>query len=582
MSLPIELPSTLALALCALALAPTIMSFIVASHYKFMAESPKLVYKSTPKNERLLHKCSHLVKKKFYPLWYLCNGHLQTLQLSWANEMDPTPAIPYERQLLDMPDGGVVSLDWALLPSSAKDDQVTLDQRVDASKKTVLVLPGLTGGSGEHYIRTAVERLNSLGWQCVVFNSRGCQDTPLRTPHLFCIAYTGDLRFVARYLTDKFNFTALIGLGFSMGSNVLVKYLGEDGDQVRLTAGISVGNPFDMANCSKNIEGPLFNRLTYSRVLSAGLSDLFFNRSNAHEVFRDHPGLDLEALKKVKKVSEFDELFTIKHFNYKSVDEFYQDGSCVTRLPKVTVPLLCLNAEDDPISVATSLPTKDMVEANENIILCTTKSGGHLAFYEGDYDEDDDIPSIKKQKFKRKLRPCTLSCGGHSTSTHRSHKVLPPSVHSSPIYPRTNMSVAVKGVVRLRVLAGKASPSPAIGQALGPLGVNMMEFCKAFNDRTSKMTENIPVPVVLTAYTDRTFNFATKTPPASWFLKKAAGIKSGSSTPGQQVVGTVHLRQIYEIAKVKQQDEMVDYIDIKSICKTLIGSAKSMGLEVVP
>ncbi|KAF4044964.1 Ribosomal protein L11 RNA binding domain [Phytophthora infestans] len=145
----------------------------------------------------------------------------------------------------------------------------------------------------------------------------------------------------------------------------------------------------------------------------------------------------------------------------------------------------------------------------------------------------------------------------------------------------TNMSVAVKGVVRLRVLAGKASPSPAIGQALGPLGVNMMEFCKAFNDRTSKMTENIPVPVVLTAYSDRTFNFVTKTPPTSWFLKKAAGIKSGSSTPGQQVVGTVHLRQIYEIAKVKQQDEMVDYIDLQSICKTLIGSAKSMGLDVV-
>ncbi|KAG3140074.1 hypothetical protein PI124_g13992 [Phytophthora idaei] len=569
------------------------MLFIVASHYKFMAESPKLVYKSTPKNERLLHKCSHLVKKKFYPLWYLCNGHLQTLQLSWANEMDPTPAIPYERQLLDMPDGGVVSLDWALLPSSAKDDQVTLDQRVDASKKTVLVLPGLTGGSGEHYIRTAVERLNSLGWQCVVFNLRGCQDTPLRTPHLFCIAYTGDLRFVARYLTDKFNFTALIGLGFSMGSNVLVKYLGEDGDQVRLTAGISVGNPFDMANCSKNIEGPLFNRLTYSRVLSAGLNDLFFNRSNAHEVFRDYPGLDLEALKKVKKVSEFDELFTIKHFNYKSVDKFYQDGSCVTRLPKVTVPLLCLNAEDDPISLATSLPTKDMVEANENIILCTTKSGGHLAFYEGDYDEDDDIPSIKKQKFKRKLRPWSVKVIGEFAESHSIVR-RPLNVHAPfaqgftsirPFLadlPKNNMSVAVKGVVRLRVLAGKASPSPAIGQALGPLGVNMMEFCKAFNDRTSKMTENIPVPVVLTAYTDRTFNFATKTPPASWFLKKAAGIKSGSSTPGQQVVGTVHLRQIYEIAKVKQQDEMVDYIEIKSICKTLIGSAKSMGLEVVP
>ncbi|KAE9245816.1 hypothetical protein PF002_g7065 [Phytophthora fragariae] len=570
MSAPSEItraPTTgLAVTLCVLALTPKIMSILASAHYEITAERPKLVYKSTSKNERLLANCAHLVKKKFYPLWYLFNGHLQTLQLSWANEMKPTSAIDYERQLLDMPDGGVVSLDWALLPSTVRDAKASLEERVDSSKKTVLVLPGLTGGSGEHYIRSAVERLNALGWQCVVLNSRGCQDTPLRTPHLFCIAYTDDLRYVARYLTDKYDFAdeAFVGLGFSMGSNVLVKYLGEDGEQARLTAAISVGNPFNMPKCSENMEGPLFNRLTYSRVLSAGLRDLFFNRSNAHEVFRDYPGIDLEALKKVKKVSEFDELSTIKHFNYKSVDEFYQDGSCVTRLPKVSVPLLCLNAEDDPISVATSLPTKDEIEANENVILCTTKKGGHLAFYEGVYDEDDNA----------KIKPKLLS--------QPTFQVSPPPALSSSSYQERNMSVAVKGVVRLRVMAGKASPSPAIGQALGPLGVNMMEFCKAFNERTSKITENIPVPVVLTAFSDRTFTFATKTPPSSWFLKKAAGITSGSATPGQQVVGTVHLRQIYEIAKVKQQDEMVDYIDLQSICKTLIGSAKSMGLDVVP
>ncbi|KAL4140676.1 hypothetical protein PRNP1_014957 [Phytophthora ramorum] len=405
--------TTLAVTLCVLALAPKILLFMVAAHYKLTAEQPTLVYRSTPKNEQLLVKCAHLVRKKFYPLWYLFNGHLQTLQLSWANEMEPTPAIHYHRQLLDMPDGGVVSLDWALLPSGTKNDTASLEEQVDTNRKTVLILPGLTGGSGEHYVRSAAERLNALGWQCVVLNSRGCQNTPLRTPRLFCIAYTDDLRYVAQYLTDKYNFAseAFIGLGFSMGSNVLVKYLGEDGNQVRLTAAISVGNPFDMPKCSENIEGPLFNRLTYSRVLSAGLRDLFFHRSNAHEVFRDYPGIDLEALKKVKKVSEFDELFTIKHFNYKSVDEFYHDGSCITRLPKVTVPLLCLNAEDDPISVATSLPSRDVVEANPNVILCTTKSGGHLAFYEGNYDEDQES-SAEVLKPNRKLTPWSVKVIG--------------------------------------------------------------------------------------------------------------------------------------------------------------------------
>ncbi|KAG1694225.1 hypothetical protein DVH05_021881 [Phytophthora capsici] len=416
MSIPSEFATSpitaLAVTHCALAFLPKIMALIMAAHFKLTAETPKLVFKSTPKNERLLAKCEHLVTKKFYPLWYLFNGHLQTLQLSWANEMEPTPAIAYQRQLLDMPDGGVVSLDWALLPSATTDAKTALEQRIDKNVKTVLLLPGLTGGSGEHYIRSAVERLNSLGWQCVVLNSRGCQNTPLRTPHLFCIAYTDDLRFVAKYLTEKYNFAgeAFIGLGFSMGSNVLVKYLGEEGNQARLTAAISVGNPFDMHNCSKNIEGPLFNRLTYSRALSAGLSDLFFNRSNAHEVFRDYPGLDLEALKNVKKVSEFDELFTIKHFNYKSVDEFYHDGSCITRLPKVTVPLLFLNAEDDPISVATSLPTKEMIEANENLILCTTKRGGHLAFYEGCHEDGNS--STNEIELKNKLRPWSVKVIG--------------------------------------------------------------------------------------------------------------------------------------------------------------------------
>lgn len=142
------------------------------------------------------------------------------------------------------------------------------------------------------------------------------------------------------------------------------------------------------------------------------------------------------------------------------------------------------------------------------------------------------------------------------------------------------MSV-VKGVVRLRVAAGKASPSPAIGQALGPLGVNMMEFCRAFNERTAKHIDNIPIPVVLTAFADRTFKFDIKTPPTSWFLKRAAGITAGSPTPGQAVSGSVHLRQVYEIAKIKAGDDNVSYIDLPSICKNIIGSAKSMGIKVV-
>nr|CCA16557.1 50S ribosomal protein L11 putative [Albugo laibachii Nc14] len=141
---------------------------------------------------------------------------------------------------------------------------------------------------------------------------------------------------------------------------------------------------------------------------------------------------------------------------------------------------------------------------------------------------------------------------------------------------------AIKGVVRLRVAAGKASPSPAIGQALGPLGVNMMEFCKSFNERTSHLIAEVPTPVTLTALADRTFEFQIKTPPTTWFLKKCAGITSASATPGEVFVGNIKLRHIYEIAKIKQTDENLDFMELPSLCKSIIGSAKSMGLKITP
>lgn len=106
------------------------------------------------------------------------------MKLATANEQQPHPAIPYERQLLELPDGGVVSLDWALPQWRSRDTSRSVQQDVDPSTRTVLVLPGLTGGSGEFYIRTTVARLLALGWQVVVLNARGCANTPLRTPQV--------------------------------------------------------------------------------------------------------------------------------------------------------------------------------------------------------------------------------------------------------------------------------------------------------------------------------------------------------------------------------------------------------------
>ena len=141
------------------------------------------------------------------------------------------------------------------------------------------------------------------------------------------------------------------------------------------------------------------------------------------------------------------------------------------------------------------------------------------------------------------------------------------------------MAKKIQAYVKLQVPAGKANPSPPIGPALGQQGVNIMEFCKQFNARTQKMEAGMPIPVVITVFQDRSFTFITKTPPNTYFLKKAAGIESGAKTVGTQIVGKVTKKQIEEIAKQKMPD--LNCIDLDAAIKTVRGTARSMGIDVV-
>ena len=142
------------------------------------------------------------------------------------------------------------------------------------------------------------------------------------------------------------------------------------------------------------------------------------------------------------------------------------------------------------------------------------------------------------------------------------------------------MAKKVVGIIKLHVPAGKANPSPPIGPALGQRGLNIMEFCKAFNAATQNLEPGMPIPVVITAFGDRSFTFVTKSPPNSYFLKKAAEIEKGSQTTGKgSTVGRVTIAQIREIAEQKMED--LNAKDIDGACRMLIGSARSMGLDVV-
>ena len=140
------------------------------------------------------------------------------------------------------------------------------------------------------------------------------------------------------------------------------------------------------------------------------------------------------------------------------------------------------------------------------------------------------------------------------------------------------MAKKVDGFINLQVPAGKANPSPPIGPALGQRGVNIMEFCKAFNAKTKDMEPETPIPVKITVYSDRSFTFEMRTPPASFFIKKVAKLTAGSKTPGRDVAGEVTMAQMRDIAKLKMKDLNTD--DLESATRTIAGSARSMGIKV--
>ena len=141
------------------------------------------------------------------------------------------------------------------------------------------------------------------------------------------------------------------------------------------------------------------------------------------------------------------------------------------------------------------------------------------------------------------------------------------------------MAKKIEGYIKLQVKAGAANPSPPIGPALGQRGVNIMEFCKQFNAATQELEKNMPIPTVITVYSDRSFTFITKTPPATFLIKKAVGLKSGSKEPGKVSAGTIKRSQLAEIAELKMVD--LNANDIDAATKIIEGSARAMGLQVV-
>ncbi|KAF9922385.1 hypothetical protein FBU30_007477 [Linnemannia zychae] len=305
----------------------------------------------------------------FKPTMWMTSGHLQTAYAAYR-DFNSVYRIPYERELLATPDGGTVSIDWApSVKTMPADDTPTL-----------VLLHGLTGGSHESYIRALVETMTKVhGYRCVVFNARACANTELTSAQLYCGSWTDDLRMVVKYIRKTLPESKLMSVGFSLGANILMNYMGEEGDNCEFLGAMSVGNPFDLMGTSLAIERGWLGKNIYSPAMGGNLRRIFTKHT---KWFENSGVVDVDLVLRGVSIRDFDDAVTRRVFKYRTVNEYYRMASSSQRILDIKRPFLCLNALDDPIAVSECLP-RDEIKTNPYGLLATTARGGHLGWFEG-------------------------------------------------------------------------------------------------------------------------------------------------------------------------------------------------------
>ncbi|EKM55427.1 uncharacterized protein PHACADRAFT_256045 [Phanerochaete carnosa HHB-10118-sp] len=322
----------------------------------------------------------------FRPAWWLPNGHLQTVYCT-IGDFSQVDKVDYERTLLRTIDGGTIGLDFA--PNGSQ-------PHIKENTPVIVVLHGLTGGSHESYVRAilapacAPPEQGGLGYRAVVVNYRGCAGVPLTTPQLYSAGHTDDIRTALLYIASIYPEAPLLGIGFSLGANVLTRYLAQEGDQSRLMAACMIGCPWDLLANSNRLGATWLGRELYSKALGTNLKNLLRKHL---ATFEAHP--EAEVSKRIPDLLQqsrprlytFDDTITCiaggssPPFPFRSANDYYIWASSHHVLSEVQVPCLVLNTGDDPlISV---LPVDEGPEQlNPWIVFGVTKGGGHLGWFE--------------------------------------------------------------------------------------------------------------------------------------------------------------------------------------------------------
>ncbi|KAJ4956033.1 hypothetical protein NE237_012816 [Protea cynaroides] len=294
------------------------------------------------------------------------NCHLETIFAAFFRSL---PSVRLRRECLRTKDDGVVALDWV-----SGDDR-----RLPAESPVLILLPGLTGGSGDTYVRHMLVRARSNRWRVVVFNSRGCGDSPVTTPQFYSASFIEDLRKVINHVAGRYPRANLYSVGWSLGANILVRYMGQESNRCPLSGAVSLCNPFNLVIADEDFRKG-FN-IVYDKALARGLCKIFKKHALLFEDIGGEYNIPLAA--NAKSVREFDEGLTRVSFGFKSVDDYYFNSSSSDIIKHVQKPLLCIQAANDPIAPSRGIPRQDIKE-NPNCLLIVTPKGGHLGWVAGE------------------------------------------------------------------------------------------------------------------------------------------------------------------------------------------------------
>ncbi|XP_036941590.1 phospholipase ABHD3-like isoform X1 [Acanthopagrus latus] len=343
-----------------------ICSLTAALYYLWgrKCQAPALVTSKTF-SAFLLKHCP-VVSENFSPTPWCWGGRLQTLVCAFIKSKPPAA---YRNELIRTVDGGQISLDWV-------DNQASVPYPESSTRPTVLILPGLTGNSQQSYVLHAICQATRRGYRCVVFNNRGAAGEELLTPVTYCAANTSDLELVVQHVKGLHPHAPLLGAGVSLGGMLLLNYLGRKRAESGMVAGLTISVPWDAQKSSDSMEEPL-NWLLFNSYLTRGLRRAVARHRKVLEKV-----VDIDYVLKARTVREFDERFTSLQFGYNSCTEYYCDASPDKKLPNTAVPILCLNAADDPFSPKCAFPV-NIVQGLPNVALLLTAHGGHIAFLQG-------------------------------------------------------------------------------------------------------------------------------------------------------------------------------------------------------